>query len=244
MNKRMIVDTGMLISFLMILDYRFVRNFGHEMLAILFFLLFLLHTWFNRQWYTSLARGRWNTDRKLTFLSDMLLLLSFAAVMGSGFMISHVLPTGMEKAPRLAHQVHHVAGYVMLIAMGFHLGLHWSAILPRMERAWTLAKSPIFPWHTSCCSFSSQREAFISPLLQHRKQAPSSAYPQCQGHSCHPLDFYAGPPSHSFPLCSSRLLCAATLPPEKETFPPVMDSKNRSGLPFLFYYAYFSSPFQ
>lgn len=56
MNKRMIVDTGMLISFLMILDYRFVRNFGHEMLAILFFLLFLLHTWFNRQWYTALAR--------------------------------------------------------------------------------------------------------------------------------------------------------------------------------------------
>lgn len=142
MNKRMIVDTGMLISFLMILDYRFVRNFGHEMLAILFFLLFLLHTWFNRQWYTSLARGRWNTDRKLTFLSDLLLLLSFAAVMGSSFMISHVLPTGMEKAPRLAHQVHHVAGYVMLIAMGFHLGLHWSAILPRMEKGMDLGKIP------------------------------------------------------------------------------------------------------
>lgn len=99
MNKRMTVDLGMLISFLVLLDYRLVRNFGHETLALVFFLLFLLHTWFNRQWYASLTRGRWNTDRKLTFLTDLLLLGSFAAVMASGFMISHTLPTGMQRAP-------------------------------------------------------------------------------------------------------------------------------------------------
>lgn len=129
MNKRMTVDLGMLISFLVLLDYRLVRNFGHETLALVFFLLFLLHTWFNRQWYASLTRGRWNMDRELTFLADLLLLGSFAAVMASGLMISHTLPTGMQKAPLLAHQIHHVAGYVMVIALGFHLGLHWSAIL-------------------------------------------------------------------------------------------------------------------
>ena len=142
MNKRMTVDLGMLISFLVLLDYRLVRNFGHETLAIVFFLLFLLHTWFNRQWYASLTRGRWNMDRKLTFLADLLLLGSFAAVMASGLMISHTLPTGMQKAPLLAHQIHHVAGYVMVIALGFHLGLHWSAILPRLEKGMGFSKIP------------------------------------------------------------------------------------------------------
>lgn len=142
MNKRLTVDLGMLISFLVLLDYRLVRNFGHETLALVFFLLFLLHTWFNRQWYASLTRGRWNTDRKLTFLADLLLLGSFAAVMASGFMISHTLPTGMQKAPLLAHQIHHVAGYVMVIALGFHLGLHWSSILPRLERGMGFSKIP------------------------------------------------------------------------------------------------------
>ena len=43
MNKRLTVDLGMLISFLVLLDYRLVRNFGHETLALVFFLLFLLH---------------------------------------------------------------------------------------------------------------------------------------------------------------------------------------------------------
>ena len=142
MNKRMTVDLGMLISFLVLLDYRLVRNFGHETLALVFFLLFLLHTWFNRQWYASLTRGRWNMDRKLTFLADLLLLGSFAAVMASGLMISHTLPTGMQKAPLLAHQIHHVAGYVMVIALGFHLGLHWSAILPRLEKGMGFSKIP------------------------------------------------------------------------------------------------------
>lgn len=37
MNKRMTVDLGMLISFLVLLDYRLVRNFGHETLALVFF---------------------------------------------------------------------------------------------------------------------------------------------------------------------------------------------------------------
>ena len=81
MNKRIIVDIGMLVSFLVLLDYRLVRNVGHEGLALVFFLLFLLHTWFNRQWYRSLPRGRWNRDRKLTLMADILLLGSFAAVM-------------------------------------------------------------------------------------------------------------------------------------------------------------------
>ena len=34
MNRRMLVDTSMLFVFLLLLDYRYVHNFGHEMLAL------------------------------------------------------------------------------------------------------------------------------------------------------------------------------------------------------------------
>lgn len=124
MNKRIIVDIGMLVSFLVLLDYQLVRNVGHEGLALVFFLLLLLHTRFNRQWYRSLPRGRWNRDRKLTLMADILLLGSFAAVMVTGVLISHTLPHVFGSAPRLVHQIHHVAGYLMVPAIGFHLGLH------------------------------------------------------------------------------------------------------------------------
>lgn len=114
MNKRIIVDIGMLVSFLVLLDYQLVRNVGHEGLALVFFLLLLLHTRFNRQWYRSLPRGRWNRDRKLTLMADILLLGSFAAVMVTGVLISHTLPHVFGSAPRLVHQIHHVAGYLMV----------------------------------------------------------------------------------------------------------------------------------
>lgn len=47
MNRRMLVDTSMLFVFLLLLDYRYVHNFGHEMLALVFTALFLLHTIWN-----------------------------------------------------------------------------------------------------------------------------------------------------------------------------------------------------
>lgn len=145
MNKRIVVDVGMLLSFLVLLDYRYVRNVGHEGFALVFFILFLFHTWFNRQWYRSLPRGRWNRDRKLAFLADVLLLGSFAAVIVTGVLISHTLPHIFGSAPRLVHQIHHVAGYLMVPAIGFHLGLHWSAILPQMERAMGFSKISFLP---------------------------------------------------------------------------------------------------
>lgn len=214
MNKRLTVDLGMLISFLVLLDYRLVRNFGHETLALVFFLLFLLHTWFNRQWYASLTRGRWNTDRKLTFLADLLLLGSFAAVMASGFMISHTLPTGMQKAPLLAHQIHHVAGYVMVIALGFHLGLHWSTILPRLEKGMGFSKIP-FPSLQSACHSSHRRWHLFLLLLQPGEPAPSSPHSQCPKHPRDPLDFHIRPSSDYVPLCGRGLLCTEVFQAEK-----------------------------
>lgn len=39
MKKRMILDTAMLVTFLLLLDYGLVHNRGHEILGILFLLL-------------------------------------------------------------------------------------------------------------------------------------------------------------------------------------------------------------
>ena len=63
MNRRMLVDTSMLFVFLLLLDYRYVHNFGHEMLALVFTALFLLHTIWNARWYPALFHGHWPKQR-------------------------------------------------------------------------------------------------------------------------------------------------------------------------------------
>ena len=71
MKLRMIVDTVMLFLFLAILDYRQIGSSHHEIFGMIFFVIVIFHNYLNRQWYKSLPRGRWNWDRRFTFLIDV-----------------------------------------------------------------------------------------------------------------------------------------------------------------------------
>ena len=115
MNKRMLVDTSMLFVFLLLLDYRYVHNFGHEMLALVFTALFLLHTIWNARWYSALFRGRWPKQRIVMTGIDLLLLFLFP--------------------PLWVHRLHRLFGFLMLFVMGLHLGIHWQGIWAKMKRA-------------------------------------------------------------------------------------------------------------
>jgi len=146
MKKRMILDTAMLVTFLLLLDYGLVHNRGHEILGILFLLLALLHTKWNLSWYRSLQRGRWTKQRVFSFLTNGVLILSFLTVMVTGLSISRTVFPFHPHLSFWVNGLHQAAGYLMLIALGLHLGLHWQAILPRMQRRLSLDSSRVLSW--------------------------------------------------------------------------------------------------
>lgn len=135
MNKRMLVDTSMLFVFLLLLDYRYVHNFGHEMLALVFTALFLLHTIWNARWYPALFRGRWPKQRIVMTGIDLLLLFLFLGVMLTGLSFSHTMPIFNIHPPLWVHRLHRLFGFLMLFVMGLHLGIHWQGIWAKMKRA-------------------------------------------------------------------------------------------------------------
>lgn len=146
MKKRIFIDILMLILFLVMMDYRLIRNFWHETLGTLLFLVVLYHNWLNRSWYKSLFRGHWNAERVITFIVNGVLIFSILSAIGSGIFISKNLPHFIGRAPRWIHYLHHIGGYLMLISLGFHLGLHWKSMLSRLERALGLSGSKVLPW--------------------------------------------------------------------------------------------------
>lgn len=135
MNRRMLVDTSMLFVFLLLLDYRYVHNFGHEMLALVFTALFLLHTIWNARWYRALFRGRWPKQRIVMTGIDLLLLFLFLGVMLTGLSFSHTMPFFSVRPPLWVHRLHRIFGFLMLFVMGLHLGIHWQGIWAKMKRA-------------------------------------------------------------------------------------------------------------
>lgn len=134
MKKRFILDMTMLFVFLIVVGYKPLGNYWHETLGMVLFVLVFLHNYWNRQWYKSLPRGRWNWDRRFTFLIDVVLIGSFLAVMITAPLISYKLSLDIN-APLIVHRIHRIGGYVMLVAIGLHLGIHWSALLPRFKKA-------------------------------------------------------------------------------------------------------------
>ena len=152
MHLRMPVDLSMLFVFLLLLDYRYVHNFGHEMLALVFTALFLLHTYLNAGWYRTLFHGHWPKQRIVMTGIDLLLLFLFLGVMLTGLSFSHTMPFFAVHPPLWVHRLHRIFGFLMLFVMGLHLGIHWQGIWTKMKRAMHIP-------HTAAVSFLSHAAA-------------------------------------------------------------------------------------
>ena len=144
MKKRIFLDILMTLVFVVLLDYRFIKNAGHEIMAVLFCLLFYFHYRWNKNWYHNLTKGRWNGIRKRMTLINGLLLLAFVLVMMTGVLISHHLYYMGIKFPLWVHRLHRIAGFSMLILIGLHLGLHWQNIWMPMKRKMHLPQPVIY----------------------------------------------------------------------------------------------------
>lgn len=134
MKTRMIVDLAMLIDYLALIDLRGVGLLWHMILGILFFILVFIHQKLNASWYRSLRRGRWTKVRLFSAFVNILLIVSFLAVFVSAIFL---LPP-IHEAFHLAFGIgllHAVAGYFMIIAIGLHMGLHASAMAPRIKHS-------------------------------------------------------------------------------------------------------------
>ena len=146
MKKRILLDTAMLLVFVILLDYRYIHNLGHEIMALLFAVLFFFHVKWNQRWYTDLTKGRWNGIRKRLTLVNGLLVLAFITVMITGVFISHHLYFMGYRFPLWIHRLHRIAGFSMVILIGLHLGQHWQPIWGRMKQKMPFLSGPLrFP---------------------------------------------------------------------------------------------------
>ena len=133
MKKRFILDMTMLFVFLIVVGYKPLGNYWHETLGMVLFVLVFLHNYWNRQWYKSLKKGSWGLERKYTAAVDGLLIVSFLAVLLTAPFISRSYSLGFNI--HFLEGIHKAGGALMLAAIGLHLGIHWSALLPRFKKA-------------------------------------------------------------------------------------------------------------
>lgn len=142
--KRVFLDNVLLVIFLLTMSFQFLPKILHELLGVFMLVVAVLHLIWNRLWFSSLLRGKWNFKRGLSVMINGLLIVNVMIIMATGMMISNHLFKGVFgiylQRNMMVHQLHVSLPYVLLILLGLHLGLHWASLWHRFTnwRCWNL----------------------------------------------------------------------------------------------------------
>lgn len=112
------------------LAYYWLGGTLHELVGTGMFLLVIVHNVFNRRWYGTLPRTRWQARGLINAGVTLMLLISMLALLITSVLISHTLSGFISlNGGFTARQIHILAAYWALVIVAIHLGLRWPMIM-------------------------------------------------------------------------------------------------------------------
>ena len=132
---RRIVDIAMTILLLCLMAYQVTGEMLHEWIGMAMTFLVIFHQYLNRRWYVSLFKGRYNSYRTITTLTNALLMLSFLLTAFCGMsMSSYAVPFLYGMAPvAFVRRMHLSMSHWSFVLMGLHLGMHIPVIVSYLK---------------------------------------------------------------------------------------------------------------
>lgn len=103
----------------------------HELVGFSFLVLFSIHVGLHWRWFTTLLKGRYNSQRKLNTAFILSAGTALVMVVISGILNSELLDT---QTPLLGRAWHVIPAYWLLITMALHLGVHWRTFYNGLEK--------------------------------------------------------------------------------------------------------------
>lgn len=136
---RVAVAGAMALLLLLALGYWWLDNIPHELFGTVMFVLLAWHIYTNRTWFKNLVKGRYGLRRVLVVGFHLALILNMLILMVSSLSISRALfrflplPDGP-----VVSEIHWFSAYWVIVAVGVHLGLHWSRLVAIAQSAFEL----------------------------------------------------------------------------------------------------------
>ena len=117
------------------LAYDWLGNAAHEVIGTVLFLLLIAHGIFNRRWYGTIAKGWREPRRAVAKTITLSLLMTMLALVLTSVIISQVVFSFLPlTSTPTSRQIHTLVAYVVLLAVGAHLGLHGRMIMGLVRR--------------------------------------------------------------------------------------------------------------
>ncbi|WP_236719654.1 DUF4405 domain-containing protein [Neobacillus mesonae] len=138
---KIVLDLMLAITFVLLMNPRLLNGLPfHEIAGLVIGVAILVHIGLNYRWVVNTTRKIF--DHKLPgktrfgFLLNVLLLISMAAVIISGILISRVvLPSFAVQQSHSIRGIHGFAADVTLALVGLHIGVHWQWVMSVCKKA-------------------------------------------------------------------------------------------------------------
>ena len=131
---KMVVDILMLI--LMLLEYSkiYTGQLLHEIFGIALLGLFIIHNVLNINFYKALFKGKYNTQRLIITITDLVFLLCMLFTIILGIPISDKVFKFLGLNGNMTmRKLHTIFGYWGLVILSIHLGLHFKMIFSKIS---------------------------------------------------------------------------------------------------------------
>ena len=139
-KRNLLIDTGVLVLFLVTLNPSLTGLAIHEWLSVGLGGVLLTHVLLHWQWVVETTRrlfGRLASQARFNYLLNLLLLGAFTLVIGSGIMVSEeMLPfLGFRMASGgFWSTLHHLSAEWIIWIAGLHVAVHWKWIVNAVRR--------------------------------------------------------------------------------------------------------------
>ena len=116
-------------------NYLFPAEIVHEILGVGLFVLWNVHIFLNRRWYSAIFRGKYNLYRVMQTVINCCILLCTIFLMISGIILSNHLFIflNIQSGLGFARIAHLLASHWYYLFMSLHIGLHVGMIANKMR---------------------------------------------------------------------------------------------------------------
>ena len=127
------LDIGLLIAFVVDMEYRFTGLRLHELIGLAFTIIFALHILLHWDWIWSVTKTLFRKllqESRLNYLLNWLLFLDALMLVVSGLIISRTLGLNLQGVGRNLpwQQWHILSAELSLVIIALHVGMHWKWI--------------------------------------------------------------------------------------------------------------------
>src|SRR5574344_294027 len=145
LKKKILLDVVMTILLIVLMGYFASGALWHEIIGVAVLLMVIFHNLINIKWYIGiLFHKSKNLNYKiyLSLITNLLLVINTLILLVSSIIISRKLFTMFNLKPtELWYYLHRASGYLELIIVSIHLGLHWKMIMVSFRKLFKLKEN-------------------------------------------------------------------------------------------------------